>query len=296
MTEDKKQTRLINDIVPHKVNRSVTLKREILHKPSSHSLNKPYDQNHHSVQVNKLHSQLQRSQSIPKSPYIERFQKITSLSTNSKDLESKSRSQINNNSQGYKFFDNQSNNHQSQSNQKILEQAYLKAFEQNKNNNLSSPKKNKFNLKFQLGLVAVVALVGLIGYLGLKQSQKNFLLKEDQRIGFQAQLPSYILPGFNISQKKFSNNNFTAIFKSNISSSNYVINESKLSPTNQQSIIKKYVLLNYGVYQKIIFNHITVYLSPQDNATWYKNGIWYKLTNYHQNLSIQQIISIAESI
>jgi len=295
MTENKKQIHPINDIVPHKVNRSMTLKREILQKPNRQTSSKPINKNHHVVQVNNFSNRLQKSQSIPRSPQIEKFQKTNISSANSNNFQSNT--QTNNNSQGYKFFDNQQDNLQPQPSQKILEQAYLKAYENQKKDKLANTKKNKkFNFKIQLGLIAVIALVGLLGYIGLKQSQKNFLLKEDQKIGFQAQLPSYILPGFNINQKNFSNNNFTAIFKSNVGSANYTINESKLSSSNQRSVIKKYVLFNYGVYQKIIFNNISVYLSSQNNATWYKNGVWYKLTNHNQNLSIQQIISIVESI
>ncbi len=286
MNENKKNVNKLNHITPHQTIRSTTLRRDSLKKPTNliSDLVPPSTSIKHD-----LTNRLTRSQKISKSDKIQKFNlKFTNQSDQTKSSQK---------FQGYNFKSSKTNQAPTQPSQAIFELAYQKAWQnQSKQTNHLSKKPKKFNYKLQLGLVVIVMIVALLGYLNLKQDQKNYLLKQDQKVGFNTTLPSYILPGYSNINQNFQKNNFTDYFKSNLSNQNYQINESHITTSNPQQVIKKFVLFNYGIYQKIQINQITVYLSSTNDATWYNHNIWYKLINHDKTLSIQQIISIVESV
>ncbi len=288
MTENKKNSKKINNITAHQTIHSTTLRRDNLKKPPnliSDLVKQPIRIN------NSLPNRLERSQKFPKSNQIQKFN--LNFST------SKNQEKSNLPPPGYNFKNTETERPTAEPSQAIFELAYEKALQnQKKSNQINhvAKKSKKFNYKIQVGLVAVVMLVALLGYLNLQQNQKNFLLKENQKVGFSTSLPSYILPGYSNINQNFQKNNFTDYFKSNIDNQNYQINESKITASNPYQVIKKFVLYNYGTYQKIKVNKTIVYLSSTNNATWLNHNIWYKLNNHDKTLSIQQIISIVESV
>jgi hypothetical protein len=288
MTENKKNSKKINNIIPHQAVHSITLRRDNLKKPSnliSEVIKQPIRIN------NNLPNRLERSQKFPKSSQIQKFN--LNFST------SKNQEKFNLPPQSYNFKNIEANQPTIEPSQAIFELAYEKALQkQLKSNQINhlTKKSKKFNYKIQVGLIAIVMLVALLGYLNLQQNEKNFLLKENQKVGFNTSLPSYILPGYSNISQNFKKNNFTDYFKSNIDNQSYQINESKITSSNPYQVIKKFVLYNYGTYQKIKINKTIVYLSSTNNATWLNKNIWYKLNNHDKTLSIQQIISIVESV
>ncbi len=155
--------------------------------------------------------------------------------------------------------------------------------------------KNNFSLKYKLLIATTLAILITVGFLTYQNLPINNSYLNSELTNFITKMPTYQIPGFYNATTYKQFGLYSVTFLSHTDQRKYQLTESPVS-SNIKAQILKYVTTTYhNNYQTFTISNITVYISSNNSATWIKNNLWYKLSNFNNTLTINQIFKIVKS-
>ncbi len=292
--------KVVYNIIAHQPNKTKTLRRDIVKDPKhiinqdnhlkikstikSPLINKikqpPYIS---SVDINKAY----RASKIPRIPSINKFNLTNTsnkfnIATSNVDLPKQQNNQTTRPSLN------------KPTNLSIFEKAIQQATSHQQTFQLPQKNKNHLSLKYKLLMTATILFIAIAGFLTYQNIPNTTSFLNSQVTNFITKMPSYQIPGFYNAITTKQPGLYSATFLSHTDKRKYKLVESPHSPATNNQLLSYLTTAFHDNYQSITINGTTVYLFNND-ATWIKNGIWYKLLSYNNAVSLNQILKIVSS-
>ncbi len=296
-----KPTRAPKHTLHHKQQRSKTLMRSAVSKPSMPMPKAEPKKHTVEPEANIANDKIKRALAIPKSSLITKFSNSThrGIQTQTRPLPVKKAPA------GKVTKSSVTMPHATQSvpAQTSAETHFRNAISKSHSHEQSKPRvKKRSNLARRFGIsrkalnasagaLAVVLLFGFFAY----QNVPNFSMQiAAARAGFDAKMPSYKPSGFALGGPiQYGPGHITVNFSSNSDDRNFSVSE-QVSSWNSEALADNYLTANGKTYQTYQDKGRTIYLYDNSNATWVNGGVWYKVDG-NGILSNDQLVRVANS-
>lgn len=299
--DQPKPTRTPKHTLHHKQQRSKTLMRNAVSRPSMPMPKTEPKKNPVEPEVNVTNDKMKRALAIPKSSLITKFSNNThrGIQTQTRPLPVKKAPE----GKVTKSTATKSHASQSQPVPTSAETHFRNAISKSHSHEQSKRHvKKRSNLAKRFGIsrkalnasagaLAIVLLFGFFAY----QNVPNFSMQiAAARAGFDAKMPSYKPSGFALGGPiQYGPGHITVNFSSNSDDRSFSVSE-QVSSWNSEALADNYLTANGKTYQTYQDKGRTIYLYDNSNATWVNGGVWYKVDG-NGILSNDQLVRVANS-